>query len=808
LGVVRLAFRAELRRRWRSWLAIALLISVVGGLVLGSAAAGRRTQSAFPAYLAAHGYDESIYTAGMLPKLATLPGVTALTRLAGPDNGTPVCEGCTHPINPTDFGITYVAPGNPSPYKLVSGHLPDPSSPTQVMASFTLQKDNGVHLGTIIRVPFYAKSQAAAYNDATGTLPKPTGPTVDLRVVGFEATEAEFPSGETPTYLLYASKTFADTVLPRVPTGSVYFVRLAGGAADLPRFDAAIHKLQVDGVEGYQSLIGLGQAIETSIHPQALGWWLLALLAALVGLAVVGQGLARQSAVESEDFPTMAALGVDRRQLITLGLLRSAAVGLLGAAGAMAVAFALSPIAPLGEARTAESSTGLRFDEPVLLLGALGVVAVVFALGIWPALRVSRTVHPDSAAVSSHPSALVGHLAASGAPPSAVIGVRNALERRTGGASIPVGSALLGTVLAAVALVGTAVFGSSLAHLTATPALYGDRFALNFTDANGVPNTALLRSLHSDPAVTGITHGFATEITVNKVPVGAVAGTAVRGPLLFSTVSGRLPSGPGQIGLGVSTMHQVGAQVGSVVEVTVTTPAGGRRSAPFRVVSQVSLPVIGGDLGLGSGAVLTISGYGAVACPTASTRVACEAAVETQGAGGGLLVSVVSGPRGQAAIDHYLKTYAAVTALAITPTSLINFGEAVNFPLIFGAMLAVFGAATLAHLLIVSVSRRRQEVGLLRVVGFVNGQVAAVVAWQATTLAIAGIVIGVPLGIAIGQVVWRAFAANLGAVPVSVVPVGLIGILVAGIVVVANLIAVAPALVATRSKAGDLLRTS
>ncbi len=420
MGVVRLAFRAELRRRWRSWLAIALLISVVGGLVLGSAAAGRRTQSAFPGYLAAHGYDESIYTAGALPKLATLPGVTAVTRLAGPDNGTPVCEGCTHPINPTDFGITYVAPGNPSPYKLVSGHLPDPSSPTQVMASFTLQQDNGVHLGTIIRVPFYAKSQAAAYNDATGTLPKPTGPTVDFRVVGFEATEAEFPSGGTPTYLLYASKTFADTVLPRVPTARCTSCDWPTARRTSRDSTPPSSKLQVDGVEGYQSLIGLGQAVETSIHPQALGWWLLALLAALVGLAVVGQGLARQSAVESEDYPTMAALGVDRRQLITLGLLRSAAVGLLGAAGAVAVAFALSPIAPLGEARTAESSTGLRFDAPVLLLGALGVVVVVFALGIWPALRVSRTVRPDGAAVPARPSALVGHLR----------GDRRAAERR------------------------------------------------------------------------------------------------------------------------------------------------------------------------------------------------------------------------------------------------------------------------------------------------------------------------------------------------------------------------------------------
>jgi ABC-type lipoprotein release transport system permease subunit len=66
-------------------------------------------------------------------------------------------------------------------------------------------------------------------------------------------------------------------------------------------------------------------------------------------------------------------------------------------------------------------------------------------------------------------------------------------------------------------------------------------------------------------------------------------------------------------------------------------------------------------------------------------------------------------------------------------------------------MLAVFGAATLAHLLVVSVSRRRREIGLLKVLGFVNGQIASTVAWQATTLALVGVVIGVPLGVAAGQ---------------------------------------------------------
>ncbi len=404
---------------------------------------------------------------------------------------------------------------------------------------------------------------------------------------------------------------------------------------------------------------------------------------------------------------------------------------------------------------------------------------------------------------------MAGHLAATGAPPSAVIGVQTALQRRTGGASVPLGSTLLGTVLAVVALCGTGVFGASLSHLTATPRLYGDPFQLNFTNpGGGAPDPALVRSLEHNRAVTGITEGIAVEISIHGVSVGAVAGTAIRGPMLLSTVDGHIPSGADQIGLGVTTMRQAGAHLGSVIRVTVSLPSGGTRAVPFRVVSQVSFPVLAGTVSLGSGALLTIAGYEDAVCPPSPRRAACRLAARAGGNGGGILASFVPGPRGEAAINQYLDTYRSITALAVTPTSLVNFGEAVNFPLIFGAMLAVLGAATLAHLLVVSVSRRRREVGLLKVLGFVNRQVASAVIWQATTLALIGIVIGVPLGVVAGREVWGAFANNLGAVPVSVVPVWLVCVMVAGVAVVANLIAIAPAMAATRSKPGDLLRSA
>ncbi len=733
--------------------------------------------------------------------MAHIPGVASATELVLADEGNPTCD-CGHPINTTNFGLAVVSGRGRSPFTLVSGRLPDPSKPDQVLASSTLQQD-GVHVGTVIHVPFEAPSQAADYNNPNTGLPDPHGPHLALQVVGIEASEVEFPSGTTPVYLLYAGPGFARSVLPHTAVQYEYFVRLRHGAAGIPRFDELANQLNLGiGSVGSSSEDGTAATIQASIHPQAVGWWILAALAALVGLAVVGQALARQSAVESEDHPTLVAIGMSGRELFAIDMARNLVLGLAGAVGAVLIATALSPIAPLGEARLAEDSTGIAFDSLALLLGALATVVVVLALGIWPALRAARTRRMDERAGPSRSSAVVRNLVTLGAPPTAVIGVRNALERRSAGSTVPLGSALLGMVLAVIALCATGVFGASLTHLTATPPLYGDPEQLGFNPANN----ALLASLEHNRGVTAITEGVgAGDVTVNGKIVGAIAGTSVKGPFLFSAVSGTLPVGDNQVGLGVSTMRQVGARIGSVVRITFTTHSGAPRTEPYRVVSQISFPQFGGFVSLGSGILTTTAGLVHVACPPGPHFALCRQKVAGTDKGG-VRVSFAPSPAGKAAMNHYLAAYPSITSQPLAPTSLVNFGEAVNFPLIFGAMLAVFGAATLAHLLVVSVSRRRKEVGLLKVLGFVNRQVVSMVSWQATTLALVGVVVGVPLGLIVGRTVWNTFANNLGAVPVVVVPLLLTAAIAAGVLVVANVIAIAPALVATRSKPGDLLR--
>ena len=171
-----------------------------------------------------------------------------------------------------------------------------------------------------------------------------------------------------------------------------------------------------------------------------------------------------------------------------------------------------------------------------------------------------------------------------------------------------------------------------------------------------------------------------------------------------------------------------------------------------------------------------------------------------------VMVRATPGAAGSAALARHIRQYPDLTYRPVEPTVLVNFGESVNFPLLFGVALSVFGMATLVHLLLVSVARRRVEAGLLRALGFVGRQVAAVVCWQATAVALAGIVVGVPAGIAAGRVLWRVFATNFGVVPVDVVKPLLIAALVAGVVAAANVVAAVPALLAARSQPARLLR--
>jgi hypothetical protein len=434
----------------------------------------------------------------------------------------------------------------------------------------------------------------------------------------------------------------------------------------------------------------------------------------------------------------------------------------------------------------------------------------VLLLSVWPAVRHARPARPgplpppDGLARSA-----VRAVAAIGAPPSVLIGVRHALERGRGRNPVPVGSALLGTVLAVTALSATTVFGASLTHLIHSPALYGVPYEANFsnegTGSGAILTGPLLHSLQRDPAIDGVTLAAAVEINVNGHHVRGVAVTAARGPALISVVDGRRPGGDQDIMLGAVTLRGLGARAGDLVRITVNDPlTGAARTTRFRVTGRASFAPVFGTGGLGTGAALTVNGLLHAQCPDGGS--ACRQKAQ-QGLIYSVLVHAVPGPSGAAALGRYTSQYRGFLGEQDQPVELVNFGESVSFPLLFGVALSLFGAATLVHLLLVSVRRRRAEAGLLKVLGFVRRQVAAVISWQATVVVLAGVAVGVPLGIAAGKVAWRLFATNIGVVPVEVVQAVPLILLALAVLAVANLLAVLPALRAARSRPADLLRT-
>src|SRR5215471_8942470 len=248
--------------------------------------------------------------------------------------------------------------------------------------------------------------------------------------------------------------------------------------------------------------------------------------------------------------------------------------------------------------------------------------------------------------------------------------------------------------------------------------------------------------------------------------------------------------------------------LGGTVQVTVTSPDGSPRTGRFRVVGTLPFPSDFASGGLGDGAALTAGAYVAAQCPPSAdpaARQRCRQAA-TASTTQSILVHTTPGPAGTAVLASLTQRYQGSVTTPTVPTALVSFGESANFPLLLGIVVAVCGAATLAHLLVASVARRRGESGLLKALGFVRKQLAAVVFWQAATVALAGVAAGVPLGLAAGRVIWSAFARNLGVVPVSVVPGWAIAVLAIGVLGAALAIAILPAVSASRSRPGVVLR--
>jgi hypothetical protein len=824
VSAVWLRATAQLRGRVGATVLLAVLVGLAGGMVLAAVAGARRTDAALPRFIA---YDntvdaEVVSDVGTQPRLdplgrevravAALPEVAAATRataiiLSSPDPASPTGRRRDLGYLPLDSGGSRMF-GRPM---MVAGRLADERRAEEVVVDEELAARRYLRVNSMWRVGAYTMAQLGQAGGETSTAP--TGPTANLRIVGIVRHPIDLlpaVTGQDNLYVnhgdLYLTPAYWHRYGPDLARyGVVMAVALHRGPTDLPRLATDVRRLlgpqtQVAPVEPGAFFTPTGGGVipglRRAIRLESGALLAFAVLAAIAALLLVGQTLGRQVFLESVEHPTLRALGMTGGQLVGVALVRAAAIGLGGAAVAVTTAVSLSPFTPIGLARRADLHPGISVDLAVLAPGALAVVALVAVCVAGPAWRASRT--PATAlgvaepVGTGRPSRLVGALARAGFPPTAVIGVRLALEPGRGRTAVPVRSAIAGAAAAVCALTAAGVFGASLTRLDATPRAYGwtwDVSVGNFASVSEARRAAM--TLDATRGVDGYLGAVTGELLLDGRRVQVMAIERAKGSVPLEVLEGREPIRAGEITLGTNTLRTLGKHVGDTVAMAVDA---GQPSRRLRVVGRMVLSAGPLDTAIapGKGAVVDFEVF---------RRLAPETAVQV------FLVRLDPAVDRGRTVDGLRRAFPGTVVRPLAHPDISDLQRVGYLPGLLAALVVLLALGTVTHALVSSTRRRRRDLAILKTLGFLRRQVSATVAWQATAFATAAVLVGLPLGVAVGRWAWQLVAVQLGVVPEPIVPpLGVLAI-AGGALLAANLIAAMPGWVAGRLLPALVLRS-
>jgi hypothetical protein len=555
-------------------------------------------------------------------------------------------------------------------------------------------------------------------------------------------------------------------------------------------------------------------ATQRAIRPEAAALAIFAALAGLIALAIIGQLLSRQLVLDSAEFPVLRALGMGRSALAVLSLARVAIVTTAGAAVAVAVAVAASPLMPIGPARFAEPSPGAEVNLAILGAG-FTLIAIAPLLAVTPAaVRAAArgALGLAEPAAPVRPSRLGSALGLAGSVPGS-LGVRMAFQPGHGRTTVPVRSAFVGTMMAVAAVVAAMVFGASLLGLVGTPHRYGQNWAQQLDmQVGSVPLTFGTRVLAKVRGLTGYAGGDYGQVSIAALGssrgavVPAIGLDQLRETGFLTLLAGRVPARPGEIALGPRTLRTLGLHLGQRVEVG----ANGRTPSPMRVVGSAVLAgfKVGGGSAtdLGTGAVVPASVLSQPNAPFCGPPQTCynffllryRPGTDLRAAGRRLqtVVTRAGCPRGLCLVTTDQR-----------PSDIQNYTGVRDTPLILGAVLVLLGVGTLAHVLLSGVRRRRRDFAVLKALGLRRSQLLRLVAWQASALAAAPVLAGLPLGLLVGRWAWLVFANSAGVGSAADVPAVLVLLIIPVTLILANLIAAGPGWTAARVRPALVLRS-
>ncbi|HTA04109.1 MAG TPA: ABC transporter permease [Streptosporangiaceae bacterium] len=822
------AWRASRWQMWRTTLLVMIIGGLLGTVALGAVAAARRTDSAYGRYLhAVNASDVMVDVPGPF-----LPLVKAIERAPGTASSAAWIGVAANPVirgKVDDAFLTNSLTGSldgefyrQDKLTVLAGTMPPPDATDEIVITQSMADDfrrQGVQFRVGDRMTWQLYR-----GEATSSVPRPVG-RATFRIAAIvvvspaladqfdDAASAFLTPAATQQILSFpASKGYewefgwatlrlrdGDAGVPALQRWLNSFARGVATKEHITAFQFTVRRLAV-----------VKQAAQEAIEPQALALAVLGALAAVALIILMAQGQAQLLSRPAADALTLRALGASRPEAAATaagwGAVAVAGAAVLSVAGAIAV----SPLAPVGPVRTLDPARGVAADW--LVLGGGGAV-LLLVLGVqlawlaWHAVRQGRELPPAQG------SGLVAALSRAALPVTIVTGIRHALERGTGRLRAPVLATLAGSIVAVTALVAALVFGASLNGLTTHPERYGWNWTLLVQASGGWGSwpTGHLDPLDSShliagqPGLLGWSElGFGQlPIHGTEVPVMGILshpGRAVEPP----TTSGHSLTGQNQIEFGNVTLRQLGLHVGERIKL-------GYDPVPVTVVGTATLPSFGvggtDHPSLGRGAMmdeatlLTILRF-----PLDPTVDQYENAVADPAYPATVIFDLSSRHDAQALANRIIRwanssPENAGSVYTLPPqlgAPVRNASQMGSQPLTLAIGVAIAAILALALTILASVRERRRDLALLKALGLRSSQLRAVVSWQTTTILVIAAVVGVPLGIAIGNWAWSTFANSIGVVPLPFVPVTALLAGIAALLVAGNLLALWPAQLAAR----------
>jgi hypothetical protein len=806
-------FRAEIRHGgWRFLVLTALLLGIGGGVALSAIAGARRTSSAFTRLEAATVAADVLVNpdhVGVLDLLtddvmASMPGVASYARigggaLLGPDGNF------LEPISLTAdqrFGVDIERPA------IRAGRVADPERAEEVFADPVAADLLGLEIGDVLEAVVLTEADAAdgsLFSVAPEDLRRMArdgelGTRVLLTLVGIGVRTGDVIPGASNA-ALHLTPAFAEAHDP-LPFFGGLVVRLDDGEAGVGDFITRVRALAPGVGIDFQTTAGDRDTITRAVTPQSVSLYAFGAVTAIGVIAAVGQAFSRRAKLALAVESTLSGLGHAAERAAQTAppahrVRRARRAGPDAGRRGPAVADLPRRARPLRR-------TGPR-DRHRRLVLAVGTIALVVTASVASYLAVVSAQRRRWRIVKS-PLRLV-RFAAGGLPPTVTTGAMYALESGERATSVPAKSTIVSTAVGIAVVVGALTFAASLDRFVTDPKSYGWDFdaVLQAGDTTEEESAELAERIPDVMAQLDSVEGWATasfqqaNVAGATIPVMGISESigVPTGPTL---VRGRMPAARDEVALGAVTARE--ARVGVGDEVTV-----GFDQVPAEVVGIVVLPGIGNYQGsdqaaLGVGALFTEEGF-AIATSLGFVN-------DDQGPGG-VLVSVDGDGRAalarlQAEIDAVVGPEKIVVEGSIRPSDVGGYAAIRSTPLVLAAILGVLAAMTVGHGLIVSVRQRRRDFAVFRSLGFTRRQVMATVGWQATTVAVLGVLVGLPIGILVGRVAWAAVARRLGIVNMPVMPILAVASSLPIALVLSNIVAAIPARLGVRTRPGQELR--